>query len=225
MKYVGGVFAMPKTPEAYLKEPYSRILIPNDEGGYSAEILEFPGCFAEGDTADETMQALERAAESWIQATLDQGQDIPQPFMNQGYGGKIALRLPRSLHRQAARLAERDGVSLNQFLVSAIAEHVGARDCFSWIKEKLTGQWDTRAQHIQGVAFNTIRNLNVAITAGPQQTFSGITGVPEGQLVLGVSVPSARVVRTATTPSDASESDEKEPKNLISRLTEAFTHG
>jgi predicted RNase H-like HicB family nuclease len=129
--------AMPKTPEAYLREPYSRVLIPDERGGYAAEMLEFPGCFAEGDTADEAMQALERAAESWIHAALDQGQEIPEPFMNQGYGGRVALRLPKSLHRQAARLAERDGVSLNQFLVSIIAEGVGARDCFGWIKEKL----------------------------------------------------------------------------------------
>jgi predicted RNase H-like HicB family nuclease len=91
--------------EEYVKKPYVRILIPDEDGGYSAEILEFPGCFTEGDTAGEAVQALERSAESWIQAALDQGQDIPEPYQNQGYGGKIALRLPRSLHRQTVRLA------------------------------------------------------------------------------------------------------------------------
>jgi predicted RNase H-like HicB family nuclease len=147
---------MPKTPEEYLKEPYSRVLVPDEGGGYSAEMLEFPGCFAEGDTADEAMQALERAAQSWIQAALDQGQEIPEPYMNQGYGGRIALRLPKSLHRQAARLAERNGVSLNQFLVSTIAEGVGARDCFAWLKEKLKEQWSTHAQIIPTLAVNTV---------------------------------------------------------------------
>ena len=95
---------MPKTPEEYLKEPYSRVLVPDEAGGYSAEMLEFPGCFAEGETAEETMQALERAAESWIQAALEQGQEIPQPFISQGYGGKVALRLPKSFHRKASNL-------------------------------------------------------------------------------------------------------------------------
>jgi predicted RNase H-like HicB family nuclease len=135
--------------EEYVKKPYVRILIPDEDGGYSAEILEFPGCFAEGDTAGEAMRALERAAGSWIQAALDQGQDIPEPYQNQGYGGKIALRLPRSLHRQAVRLAARDGVSLNQFLVAAIAKHVGAQDCFSWIREKLNERWAAHAQNVQ----------------------------------------------------------------------------
>ncbi|HEY7506323.1 MAG TPA: type II toxin-antitoxin system HicB family antitoxin, partial [Nitrososphaera sp.] len=114
-----------------LKKPYARILIPEEEGGYSAEILEFPGCFAEGETADEAMQALDRAAEAWIQAALDQGQENPSPFRNQGYGGKIALRLPKSLHRQATEFAERDGTSLNQFLVSAIAARVGAEEFYN----------------------------------------------------------------------------------------------
>lgn len=58
--------------------PYHRILVP-DGGGYAAAVLEFPGCFAEGDTAVETLLALERAALAWIQAALDLGQTIPPP--------------------------------------------------------------------------------------------------------------------------------------------------
>src|SRR2546428_6165317 len=129
---------MPKSIQEYLKEPYARILIPDEEGGFSAEILEFPGCFAEGDTADEAMQALDRAADAWIQAALNQGQAIPLPFRNQGYGGKIALRLPRSLHRQATEFAERDGTSLNQFLVSAIAARVGAEEFYNRLVTELS---------------------------------------------------------------------------------------
>jgi len=128
---------MPQSIQEYLKEPYARILIPEEEGGYSAEFLEFPGCFAEGETADEAMQALDRAAEAWIQAALDQGQEIPPPFRNQGYGGKVALRLPRSLHRQAAQFAERDGTSLNQFLVSAIATRIGAEEFYNRLGTRL----------------------------------------------------------------------------------------
>jgi predicted RNA binding protein YcfA (HicA-like mRNA interferase family) len=36
------------TATEYLKKPYGRLLVPEDEGGYRAEIIEFPGCFAEG---------------------------------------------------------------------------------------------------------------------------------------------------------------------------------
>jgi predicted RNase H-like HicB family nuclease len=152
---------MPKSVQDYLKEPYSRILIPDELGGYSAEILEFPGCFAEGETADETMQALDRAAESWIEAALYQGQEIPSPFINQGYSGKIALRLPRSLHRQATQFAERDGTSLNQFLVSAISARVGAEEFYNRLAtqmlKKLEDQLSATANRVMNIAFVNLR--------------------------------------------------------------------
>jgi predicted RNase H-like HicB family nuclease len=129
--------AMPKTPEQYLKEPYARILIPNNDGGFSAEVLEFPGCFADGDTAEEAFRRLEAAAKAWIEAALDQGQEIPEPSSNTGFSGKLALRLPRSLHRQAMRMAERDGTSLNQFLVTAVAARVGAEDLWQRLVSRL----------------------------------------------------------------------------------------
>src|SRR5271165_5354528 len=94
-----------KNPDEYIKQPYTRIFIPNEDGTYSAEILEFPGCFAEGETPNEAMENLEGAAIAWLEACIAEGLDIPEPFMNQDFGGKIALRLPRSLHRQASRMA------------------------------------------------------------------------------------------------------------------------
>jgi predicted RNase H-like HicB family nuclease len=74
-----------------LTRPYSRVLIPDENGGYSAQVLEFPGCFAEGETSGEAMQNLERAAESWIIACLERGMDVPAPLQElsgsvDGYG-------------------------------------------------------------------------------------------------------------------------------------------
>lgn len=126
------------SPDEYLRKPYSRILIPDEESGtFSAEVLEFPGCVAQGDTPQEAYANLERAAEGWVQAALDLGQPIPPPSISQGYGGKIALRLPRSLHRRAVSLAERDGTSLNQFLVMAIAERVGTENIYAQMTQRL----------------------------------------------------------------------------------------
>lgn len=110
-----------------MRQPYLRILTPDAESEtYAAEILEFPGCIAEGSSPEEAYQRLEKSAESWIEAAVDLGQSIPQPLSAKGFGGRVALRLPKSLHRQVALAAIRDGVSLNQFLVAAVAEKVGA---------------------------------------------------------------------------------------------------
>jgi len=119
--------------EDYLKQPYSRIIVPDDAGGYSAEILEFPGCFAQGDTPDEAYNNLEEAAKGWIESSLERGLEIPAPSLTIGYNGRIALRLPKSTHRLASQMAERDGVSLNQFLVSSVSARIGAEDLYGRI--------------------------------------------------------------------------------------------
>lgn len=111
----------------YLCKPYARRLTPDESGGFVATIQEFPGCIAEGDTADEALHNVDRAAASWIEVALSLGQEIPEPLFYRGYSGKIALRIPRGLHKQAAEMADSEGVSLNQFLVSAIARYLGER--------------------------------------------------------------------------------------------------
>lgn len=121
---------MAMTLDEYIQQPYTCLLIPNADGSYSAEMLEFPGCLADGETPSEALQNLDTAAQAWLEACLEQGLVIPEPFINQDFSGQIMLHLPRSLHRQASRMAVRDGVSLNQFVMSAIAEKVGAEQMF-----------------------------------------------------------------------------------------------
>lgn len=110
-----------------LKKPYSRLVIPNGDAGFVAEIVEFPGCFAVGATASEALDGLEDVASDWIAAALAQGQKIPEPLDNAGYSGKLVIRMLKSLHQRAAFWAHREGVSLNQFIVTCIAERVGTQ--------------------------------------------------------------------------------------------------
>lgn len=132
-----GTIMTKKTPTDYLKEPYARILIPEENGAYSAEVLEFPGCFAQGNTPTEAIAKLEEAAKSWLTVALARGHEIPDPSSSHGYSGNFALRMPRSLHRSAAMRAERDGISLNQCIVTAIAAWVGADNLFHSTMERL----------------------------------------------------------------------------------------
>jgi predicted RNase H-like HicB family nuclease len=111
---------------AILARPYVRRLLPDSEqGGYTAYIHEFPGCVAEGDTADEALSNLDKAAASWLEVSLAHGQSIAEPMQPFGYSGRIALRIPGGLHRDAAELAQMQGCSLNQLLAVAISEYVG----------------------------------------------------------------------------------------------------
>jgi predicted HicB family RNase H-like nuclease len=100
-------------------------------------LLEFPGCHAEGDTPAEAITNLEKAASAWIEASVEQEQEIPSPVNARGFSGKINLRLPKWIHKQAARLAERDNISLNQFFIGAIAARVGAEGFYDHLVQRL----------------------------------------------------------------------------------------
>lgn len=65
--------------ERILSLPYSRILTPDPSGGFTAEILEFPGCVAEGETVDVAYMALNESAKEWIVAAEASGFKIPDP--------------------------------------------------------------------------------------------------------------------------------------------------
>ena len=90
----------------YLKRPYARVVTPDCSGGFSAQILEFPGCYVDGETQEEALRTLEEVAEEWIESEIEQGHDIPRPSDNEAFSSKFALRLPRGIHAHAARLAE-----------------------------------------------------------------------------------------------------------------------
>src|SRR6267143_1819011 len=106
-----------KTPQEILKQPYERVLIPEDEG-FSASVREFEGCYAYGESANQALQNLEEVALVWIEAQLEKGEEIPRPWNEETYSGRFALRMPKSLHQQLARLADHEGTSLNQYMVS-----------------------------------------------------------------------------------------------------------
>lgn len=125
-----------------VRKPYARIIVPDDQGGYAAQVLEFPGCFADGESPEEAYRNLDEVAESWVESALAQGFPVPSPVATQGHSGTVSLRLPKSLHKRAAELAHRDGVSLNQFLVAAIAARVGAENLTETIASKLDDRLD-----------------------------------------------------------------------------------
>jgi predicted RNase H-like HicB family nuclease len=154
-----------------LAKPYARVFTPDPSGGYAAQVLEFPGCFSDGDTPDEAYRNLQEAAENWVEAALAQGMAIPEPFATQGYSGTVSLRLPRSIHRRAAQYASRDGVSLNQFFVSAVAARIGAEDQAAAIAARI----DDRLDRLEGGVGIRLRvDLAAAVTSPSQSPASNV---------------------------------------------------
>ena len=162
----------------YLRKTYARRLTPDEDGGFTATIQEFPGCIAEGDNAETALKNLERVAESWIEAALGLGQAIPDPIELHGYSGKIALRLPRGLHKQAAELSASEGTSINQLLTAAIANYLGGKAAFG----KLASEF-ARCAYPQNISVNMLIVPNIALDKSRlDQAVTGAQVVQPGQL-------------------------------------------
>lgn len=50
-----------------------------DSVAWGVVVPDLAGCFSAGDTMEEAMVQAEAAVIAWIEATLDAGQDVPQP--------------------------------------------------------------------------------------------------------------------------------------------------
>lgn len=113
--------------EQALNGPYHRIFIRESDGGYSASVLELEGVFGGGETLDEANATLEDAMADWVTFEFERGNPIPPPINVEGYGGRVSLRLPPSLHYAAAVRARIENVSINRLLSDAVAQHLGSR--------------------------------------------------------------------------------------------------
>lgn len=65
---------------AHLSKPYSFCFVRERDGGFSAYVREFKGCYSQGDSLEQAYYNLTDAAQNWIMATLEQGQTIPEPL-------------------------------------------------------------------------------------------------------------------------------------------------
>jgi predicted RNase H-like HicB family nuclease len=109
--------------KGWLEKEYSLQVVAEQEGGYTIFYPDLPGCVTQIETLEELPKAAREIKELWIASALEDGQPIPEPTFPPEHNGKILLRLPKSLHRDLADEATREGVSLNQYLVSLLSNH------------------------------------------------------------------------------------------------------
>ena len=117
-----------KTLGYYMALPYRVEVYPEEDGsGYTARIPDLPGCMTCADTLDELWTMIEEAKQLWVQVALEDNDYVPepQPVKVQKYSGKFVTRIPRSLHRQLAQRAEREGTSLNQLVLALLSDGMG----------------------------------------------------------------------------------------------------
>ena len=112
----------------YLSLPYKIELHPSKEGGFGVSIPDLPGCISQGETVEEALEMISDAKAAWLEIALEDGMDIPEPTpAEEAFSGKFNLRIPRSLHRDLARKAEEEKVSLNTLATYLLSTCMGKK--------------------------------------------------------------------------------------------------
>lgn len=99
------------------------------ENGKTEWCVEYPdlkGCVGGGDTIEEAIADAEASKRVYLNYLKDEGIELPVPKEEGGLpSGKIALRVPKTTHKQLLENAQMDGVSLNTYINTAISEKIG----------------------------------------------------------------------------------------------------
>ena len=62
----------------------------------------------------------------WLETMLLDGNPIPEPDPEPRYSGRLHVRMPKSLHERLVNQAKREGTSLNQWVVTLLAQGAGS---------------------------------------------------------------------------------------------------
>ena len=116
---------MEKDLSYYMNLKYKiEIIEDTEEGGYALRHPELNGCITCAETIEEGLKNLEDAKKAWIQACIEDGVEIPEPDDN-NFSGQLRLRMPKSLHRELSMNADKEGISMNQYIIYLLSKSVG----------------------------------------------------------------------------------------------------
>ena len=76
----------------YLGLQYTIEIMP-DEDFYFARVLELPGCLTYADTLEKLSPRIEEAIRDWIEASLEDGEDIPETLQRSDVGAEDVTHL------------------------------------------------------------------------------------------------------------------------------------
>lgn len=116
--------------QEYMQLPYTTVLKRDEDGDVVARIAELKGCVAHGENEAEAIENVRSMMALWLESALEDSREIPLPLTDEdsAANGKLLVRTSRSVHVACLKAASEDGVSLNQWVVTALSREVGVRE-------------------------------------------------------------------------------------------------
>lgn len=135
---------------------------------FESSIRELPDAAAYGETYQEAYELAIDAIETTAVMLEEAGREMPSPMAKHGdYSGRVTLRMSKSMHATTDFFAETDGVSLNSYITTAVAEKNGARSALSMVQEKINCmllELRSKASQADSIIFLDSKQINSRFT-------------------------------------------------------------
>lgn len=115
------------------------LLWSDEDQGFIVTCPDFPGLSAFGDTPEEALAEARVALDLFVESLQASGVQLPKPTQNVDYSGQVRLRMPRSLHHSLVQKADLEGVSLNTWLITLLAERNATAKLVDKVCKKIEG--------------------------------------------------------------------------------------
>lgn len=105
-----------------------------------AEYPDLKGCVGGGVTPEEALSEAEENKIIYLSMLTELGKPVPKPTEKKktSASGKLSLRLSKSMHEEIVTKSDKEGVSINQYIVEAIAEKNGRESVLDIIQKTVT---------------------------------------------------------------------------------------
>ena len=114
---------MKKNLEYYRNLPWSYIVEWSDKNGcYLGSVIELERNMTCGDTPEEVFSNLKEAIAAYVETSLENGFEIPEPVKMSDFKGNITYRTSQEKHYRLAKRAKIIGKSINAFIDEAVEE-------------------------------------------------------------------------------------------------------
>lgn len=163
--------------ERLAEKPYPMHVYQDPESGdWVAEVQDLPGCIGVAETQEGAVAAAKAFIPDWIEEAISQGWDVPEPTKHVEASGKFVARLPKSLHARLQALAEIEGTSLNQLVVSMLSARSAQQELLAGLRGVLTVERGLKPWREFAYAFEAMR---LAVRVASHGTYTTDLRYPE----------------------------------------------
>jgi predicted HicB family RNase H-like nuclease len=110
-----------------MKDHYTyRVMWSAEDGEHVGLCAEFPSLSWLAASPEAALKGIRKVVVQVVDDLQQSGEEVPEPFSDRSYSGRFMVRVLPEVHRGLAIRAAEQGVSLNRFIATTLAERVGA---------------------------------------------------------------------------------------------------